>query len=170
MNARDAGPVNATIDQLNQTAAELAEGRDKGKALKYQRMKEQGALPAHIVHLIEQESKKSTSKRAFVTNAINKLFSRQEDGSSSLNLKDPLFQKALPESVMCGLYFNNNVQAFQNALKKGEIARVEDDHGIPYFAFKSFEIGRVDGKSLTQTRTGHQSLTKEADQGAHQGL
>ena len=59
-------------------------------------------------------------------------------------------------------YRHTNVQAFENALKKGEIARVEDDNGIPYLAFKSFEIGRVDGKSFTQTRTGHQSLTKEA--------
>ena len=51
------GKMNATIEQL-QNGGDLDGGRDKGKALKYQRMKESEALPNRVIHLIEVESKK----------------------------------------------------------------------------------------------------------------
>ena len=76
--------MNATIEQL-QNGGDLDGGRDKGKALKYQRMKESGALPNHVVHLIEVESKKASSKRNFITNAIHTLSVRETDGTLSLN-------------------------------------------------------------------------------------
>ena len=85
--------INATIDTLRAgVPLSDAEARDKGKALKYQKTKDQ--LPEHVVFLIEQESAKAAQPRQFKTHAINKLYHKEADGSFSLNLKDPLFCEA----------------------------------------------------------------------------
>ena len=174
--AASTGTLNQTIEELQQAAHGLNEKRDKGKALKYQRMKETGSLPQHIVHLVEEEAKRATSKRSFVTATINKLFTRNNDGTLALNLKDPMFveaqniytkhfskatQKALPQSIMIGLYFGNSLTAFQEAVKRGDVTEVDGEDGKTYYAFQSYEVGREDGKETVQTRTGKQQLTNQ---------
>ena len=53
-----------------------------------------GQLPDYVVHLIEDTSKHASSKRSLQTNAIHRLFTRHDDGSMTLNLKDGLFSAA----------------------------------------------------------------------------
>ena len=167
------GLVNMAIESLEAEASDL---RDKGKALKYQRMKEAGALPNHIVHLIETESKKSSSKRAFATQCINTLFERQSDGALAVRLNHPMFQeaqsiytkhfqkssqRAMPKAIMAGLYFNSNESNLQAAIDQGDVIIVQGEDGKDYFAFSEFEISRVDGKTQKQTRAGNVSLKQE---------
>ena len=155
------GGLNLTIDQLK--AGNLGEEpRDKGKSVKYHKMKEAGQLPEYVIHLIEDQAKSAASKRSFQTSAINRLFTRGSDGSLALNLSDGLFteaqtihtkhfsrgsQKALPASVLKGLYFGNSQAAFDQAVASGDVVEVIGEDGKTYWGFQSYEVGREDGKS-----------------------
>ena len=48
---------------------------------------------SHLMQLIEEESKKSSSKRSFATNCITELFVLEEE-RICLKLTDPLFTEA----------------------------------------------------------------------------
>lgn len=97
------------------------QSRDKGKGQKYARIKD--TLPAHVVDLIEEQSKKAMAPRQFKTAAINRLFKRNANGALELNVTDALFEehkelftqkynkedeKAVPPGIMLNLYFNGN--------------------------------------------------------------
>ncbi|CAE7239026.1 unnamed protein product [Symbiodinium sp. CCMP2456] len=141
-------------------------------------MKEQGLLPDYVIHLIEDQAKQASSKRSFQTSAINRLFTRSGDGTLALNLDHGLFveaqtihtkhfskgsQKALPQSVMKGLYFGNSQAAFEAAVNAGEVVEVTGEDGKTYWAYQSYEVGREDGKSTTQTLTKQQNKLKKGE-------
>ena len=105
-------------------------------------MKMKNQLPEHVVDLVERESSKAASPRLFKTQIINKLFRRTASGRLELNLDDPLFSEhqklyskkfskeketALPEKVMCGLYFGNSENAMNDAKRDGSIYSVEGE-------------------------------------------
>ena len=134
--------VNDAIKQMRKgleeseadaSQSEDGAGRDKGKAVKYAKMRKD--LPEHIRHLVEEESNRKANPRAFKTNLINKLYKREANGTLSLRLDQPIFQehqsvfnkrykkdeeKALPESVMhLGSKLIAHVKQFQVQFYKG---------------------------------------------------
>lgn len=143
--------------------------RDKSKGQKYKAMKDQ--LPEHVVDLIEKESSKKSSPREFKTQVINALFVRNDSGKLELNLSDPVFEEhkrlytkrfaketdtAVPESIMRGLYFHNDSQAFESAKSKGDIMEVDCGNGKTFWAFSSYkkgkEVGAIEEQSLQTSK------------------
>ena len=121
-----------SIEDVRKAQAEDEEfARDKGKGVKFAKMKPQ--LPPHIIHLYDEEAKLKASPRAFRTMLINKLFNKEDDGKFTMNLKDAMFEegrslyekkygkdqnKAMPKSIMLGLYFQHSNSHFQAATMK----------------------------------------------------
>ena len=116
------------------------ESRDKSKGQKYAKLKNSNSLPAHVIDLVERQSAVSPCPRSFKTHVINKLFKKGKGGKLTLDLDNELFaehkkiynkkfntekETALPESILKGLYFQNNQQAFEAARDAGDIQPVE---------------------------------------------
>ena len=127
-------------------------GRDKTKGQKYAKMKAKGCLPDHVLDLVEQESARSANPRAFKTNAINKLFVKDNKGHLALNLDDDLFQehktiyhkkyakeeeKALPETIMRGLYFQGKAELMEEAKRNGDIEQIQGSLATTCFQFRA---------------------------------
>ena len=171
---KDVGKINKTIAELQEGLTDCdEEQRDKGKALKYKKLKDSGALPEHVTHLIEVESKKASSSRQFKSWAINRLFSRAADGQLVLNLQDGLFQesqqvfsstfrkendKIMPKSILKGLYFGNNEQAFQAALDAGDIGEVLEGDKV-MFSFREYR--KKDAKNISHQMNRSTKLDKK---------
>ena len=149
-------------------------GRDKAKGQKYIKLKD--SLPDHIVDLVEKQSLKSASPRQFKSMAINKLFVKNKQGRLELNLTDQLFEEhkkiytkrysterenAMPESILKGLYFHNDDNAFKMALKNGDIMEVDCGGGKAMYAFQSYEKGKEDATVDSQTLKGNSKISKE---------
>ena len=86
--------MNAMQEEDPEPEQETSLARDKGKAVKFQKMKNQNSLPAFVVDLIEEQSKASSAPRNQKTLLINKLFKRLPDGSLELSLDQPVFEQA----------------------------------------------------------------------------
>ena len=69
-------------------------GNCLGPYIKYSKLKEQCALPEHIVNLVENQSKKATSSRQAKAMAINRLFKRDAEGTMSLCMSDGLLRES----------------------------------------------------------------------------
>ena len=85
----------AATGSLNKSVAELKAGlpdeepdtseaaaRDKGKGEKWARMRANGQIPQHILHLYDETAKTATSTRDFRTSIINALFEKMTKGCS----------------------------------------------------------------------------------------
>ena len=171
------GTINKSIQDMQGglTSQDVEESRDKGMALKYANLHKAGRLPAFVSHLVEEESKKAASSRQFKTFVINRLFDRQPDGSLRLNLGSPLLQeaeelysrtyarkaeKALPKSIMRGLYFGNSQEAMDKALAEGEIAETTEE-GKKYYSFTSFEVATEQGKNTSHKMSRQSKLSQQ---------
>lgn len=147
--------------------------RDKAKGQKYAKLKD--SLPDYIVDLVEVQSKKSVSPRDFKTKVINKLFTKGPNGKLELNLGDMMFEEhkriftkkyhgeedaAMPESILKGLYFGNDKEAFENAKKNGDIQEVDVD-GKSFWAFKTYKKGIVTGTTDEQSLKGNQKIDRQ---------
>ena len=85
--------VGGLIAELRELEDKLQERRqlkfgDKGKASKFRKQRDE--LPAHVLHLMEVESKGKLSPRQFQSLVINKLYKRNTNRILSLSLSDPL--------------------------------------------------------------------------------
>ena len=146
--------------------------RDKGKGVKFQKLKSQ--LPKHTQHMYDVDALQHSSPREFRTMIINKLFKRQGNGTLVLNTKDAVFEesrnvferkfgkdqsKAMPKSLLVGLYFQGNTANFQAALEAGDIEEIEDQ-GKLFYAFKELKSGAERGAIKNQNfNAGHQKLS-----------
>ena len=59
---------------------EEKQGRDKGKGEKWARMRKEGLIPQHIIHLYDEGGKGQVSTRDFRTQLINTLFEKNDQG------------------------------------------------------------------------------------------
>ena len=86
------------------------------------------------------------------------------NGKYEMNLAEPLFeehktmysrkygkdeQKALPKSVMKGLYFQNSEADFAQALDCGDL-KVTMDGGNTFYAFRQLKVGKEKGTEHVQ--------------------
>lgn len=165
---------NKKISDEAETEMEVESGRDKAKGQKYAKMKD--SLPEHIVDLVEKQSVKAASPRDYKTMVINKLFKRNANGKLELNLDDQFFQEhkkiyqeryakeqdnAYPESILKGLYFQNDDNAFKLALKKGEVVAVDCGDGKTMYSFTSYKKGKKHGAVEEQVLQGSSKISKE---------
>ena len=65
--------------------------RDKGKGEKWAKMKASDKLPAYIVDMYEKEARTQASPRKLRSTMVNKLFTKQADGSYTINLQDTMY-------------------------------------------------------------------------------
>ena len=65
--------------------------RDKGKGEKWAKMKASDRLPAYIVDMYEKEARTQASPRKLRSTMVNKLFTKQADGSYTINLQDTMY-------------------------------------------------------------------------------
>ena len=167
--------VNLTIEALKQGVPE--EARDKGKAQRY--AKERDNLPQYVRVLIDEESRKSGHKRAWQSAAMNRLYSRQSDGSLSLNLSDPLFQQAstmyesgysrnedqaYPASIMRNRFFNGSKHEFDTALAEGDIYETTGKDDKVMYAFNTMTVGIEQEKRTDHKVTAKKSIDKNTFQ------
>lgn len=119
--------------------AEGGAGRDKATSQRYLKLRD--SLPAHVVDLVDKQSRLSCNPRAFKTQCINRLFKRnKKTGKLELNLEDQMFTEhrdvyskkfaretdhAYPEAIMKGMYFQNDEGAFTRAKDAGDIKAVD---------------------------------------------
>ena len=129
----------AATGSLNKSVAELKAGlpdeepdtsegaaRDKGKGEKWARMRANGQIPQHILHLYDETAKTATSTRDFRTSIINALFEKNDKGLFTMNTGHKMFVEAfkvyqtrfasdqetgMAKSLVMGLYFQNSEQA-----------------------------------------------------------
>ena len=107
---------------------------------------------------------------------INKLFVKGKSCRLELNLSDQLFEehkqiytkkfaketdRAMPESIMTGLYFQNDKQVFRAALAAGDIEAVEGANGKTFYSFTEFKRGKEDATVESQALRGTSKITKD---------
>ena len=64
---------------------------------------------------------------------------------------------------MKGLYFQNSQSHFDQAIAKGDVLEVESDvPGKKFYAFRSYTIGKEEGKNQTHDSSSSKKLTAEA--------
>ena len=164
--------LNASQGSEDDGDEETDTHRDKGKGVKFQKIKSQ--LPKHIQHMYEVDALQHSSPREFRTMIINKLFKRQGNGTLVLNTKDAMFEesrnvferkfgkdqsKAMPKSLLVGLYFQGNNALFQAALEAGDISEIEDQ-GKTFYSFKELKSGTERGAIKNQNfNAGDQKLS-----------
>ena len=152
--------------------------RDKGKSVKYRRMRD--SLPDYVVDLIEHQSQKSASPRAFQSQCINKMFKRNKSGKLELTLESSIFQQhkklykekfqkdesiAYPESIIKGMFYGGSDSRFEAALQKKEIREVESEDPndeAKYFAFRTMKVGTKRAFVDENVLSGHKKVEKDA--------
>ena len=132
----------------------LAEGkaqlRDFAKARKYKRLQDKGAIPSHILDMIENVSKTKEKPREFKSALINNLFEGDGKGGYKLCSNKPMFEshkeayhrqygkdqtKGLPRDVFLFQSFHGYEQALDAAIGRGSVQQWVED-GIEYCGYR----------------------------------
>ncbi len=151
------GEINGFIDATKKDEGQPGEEgedthRHKGKAEKFAKLLKAGALPPHIAHMWQVESKKQPSSRQYQTQLINKLMKKQSDGSYALDCEQHFFeeyrqvvteqkakdsQKGMPRSVFLHTHFHGNEAALKDSINSGEVTSSKDpDTGHEFLSFR----------------------------------
>ena len=141
------------------TSEEEQETRDAGKAKKWRKMADAGAIPAHILDLINEQSKKATNPRKEKTALINGLFVKNSKGGYDMQADSPVFQPAktafdqrygkkeqtgMPKDVFLWQTFHGNEVALAAAIEKGSVEEYEEE-GTTFCSFKKSKVGVTSG-------------------------
>lgn len=155
---------------------EGVEKRDPGKAKKYRKLCDSGAIPQHIVDLIDVQSKKAHNPRAEKTALINGLFIKDDKGQYKMQPNQPKFENAreayskkygkeessgCPRAVMLWQVFQGNEVALNSAIADGSVQEYDCD-GVPYCAFRKTKAGTEKANLSTQKMSaGEVDISKE---------
>ena len=166
------GETKANAEEADEGTMET---RDKMKAEKFARMKASGSLPDFILSMYEDEAKKQAAPRRYQTELINRMFIKK-NGQWQLDLSHSMFtdykavyqknyskdkQKAIPRSLMCGLYFQGSQTKFDEALEIGEIEKVREEGKVEFFAFKEYTVGKERGSQKKVEVKGDKKATAD---------
>lgn len=134
--------------------------RARGKAKKFKKMADSGAIPDHIWELFQKESAKHPKPRQFKTQLINKLFKDDGNGGYIMCAEDPWFQQqqevfhkrygkdeqqGTPRDVFLYQVFHGNSDALDTAIQNGSVQQWEQD-GIPWCGFRKTKAGVENAK------------------------
>ena len=151
--------------------------RNKAAAEKFAKLLKTGALPPHISHMWQVESKKAASQREFQTDMINKLMVKKPDGRWKVQTDHQHFEeyrkvyqehsvrdksKGLPRGVMLASHFHGNADLMDQSIKDGELVVTTDEKsGLEFLAFRQLQ---VEDKMVNQSGehvSGSKKLTKD---------
>ena len=158
----------------------LAEGkaqlRDFAKARKYKRLQDKGAIPSHILDMIENVSKTKEKPREFKSALINNLFEGDGKGGYKLCANKPMFEshkeayhrqygkdqtKGLPRDVFLFQSFHGNEQALDAAIGRGSVQQWVED-GIEYCGYRSTLAGTEKSNlDLMKLREGEKKVSQD---------
>ena len=148
-------------------------------------MTTQGRIPHHICDLFENSAASELGSRAHQTKVINKLFTKQKNGRWQLNVTDPMFEehrstyekkfgkdehKALPKSIIKGLYFHNDEAAFQAAVSSGEVRRTTDGDGHEFWSFRQLKAGTEKSSTHNQETRGLKHIDVQSYQKLNEAM
>ena len=120
--AAASGSLLRRVNALENVETDASASRDKGKAVKYQKMKASSSLPAWVTDLVEEQTKSASSPRAQKSQLI-KLFKRLPDGTLELALDSPVFirvpirTKPTKKHITC-LFMYTNTGSIHSAPEK----------------------------------------------------
>lgn len=168
--------VKASKSEQNEDGDQ--ELRDKQKSQKFHKMLQAGTLPDHIVHMYNQESKKSKDgARAYQTKLINALFSKNSDGTYRLQTEKHQFEEyrkvyhqslakdkteALPRTLMLASHFHGHEGLMKKAIDNGElVSKVDSQSKIEYLQFRKFANIELRGTEEGERVHGLKKITRE---------
>ncbi len=179
----------ASTSGINQFLTEASKGadadpqdqqvahRDKGKAEKFAKMLKAGAIPPHIAHMWQVESKKQPSCRQYQTSLVNTLMVKQPDGTYSLDTTNHMFEsyrkvfveqkakettRGMPKGVFLQSYYHGNLQALNESISKGEVlASKDEDSGVEYLSFREVSLSEAKVNQTGEIVKGSKTLKKD---------
>ena len=153
--------------------------RERGKSRKFQKLKDAGSIPDHILAMFEHESKKQDKPRAYKTALINRLFKSDGKGGYVMQAEDPWFQQqkeimhskygkdeqvGSPKDVFLYSTFHGNQVALQSAIDKGSVQEWTQD-GVVYCGFRQTKSG-VKSAKVDKTSMGSGEVNLQQNQWA----
>ena len=147
--------ADAGQDDKDDDEEEGVEHRDRGKSRKFQKLKDAGSIPEHILAMFEHESKKQDKPRAYKSALINRLFKPDGKGGYEMCASDPWFQQqkelmhskygkdeqvGSPKDVFLFSVFHGNEMGLQSAIDKGSVQEWTQD-GVLYCSFRQTKSG-----------------------------
>ena len=171
---------DAEKDQNSEDASEEENAtRERGKSRKFQKLKDAGSIPDHILAMFEHESKKQDKPRAYKTALINRLFKSDGKGGYVMQAEDPWFQQqkeimhskygkddkvGSPKDVFLYSTFHGNQEALQSAIDKGSVQEWNQD-GVVYCGFRQTKSG-VKSAKVDKTSMGSGEVNLQQNQWA----
>ena len=151
------------------------EFRDHGKARKFRKMSDAGAIPAHILDLINEQSKKALNPRKEKSSLINNLFKKNSKGGYDMIADAPVFEQAkeafftrfgkdqdtgMPKDVFLWSTFQGNEQALAKAIANGSVQEYNQG-GTTFCSFRKTKAGFESGtKQGLHLKSGQVDLDK----------
>ena len=149
--------------------------RDHGKARKFKKMSDAGAVPEHILDLINEQSKKSNQPRQAKTALINKLFEKNGKGGYDMVINKPVFQQhkeswsnrygkdecqGSPKDVFLYQVFHGAAEALEAAIRNGSVMQY-DQGGTTFCSFRRTVAGMSGGSAVKLKAASEQEVSKE---------
>lgn len=146
---------SSSEENAAEEAAEETGKRHRGKAKKFKKMADSGAIPDHIWEMFQTEAAKHPKPRQFKTELINKLFKEDGNGGYIMCAEDPWFQQqkemfhkkygkdeqqGTPRDVFVYQVFHGNSEALDAAIQNGSVQQWTQD-GIPFCGFRKTKAG-----------------------------
>ena len=153
-------PSSSSSRGSSKSSKKAREKRNRGKARKFKKMYDSGAIPDHILDLFEKESKRHPKPREFKSELINKLFKEDGKGGYKMVADNPWFQQqkesfhkkygkdeqqGTPKDVFVYQVFHGNSEALEAAIEKGSVQQWDQD-GVVFCGFRKTKAGVENGK------------------------
>ena len=136
---------------------------DHGKARKFRKMSNAETIPAHILDLIHEQSKKASNPRKEKSSLVNNLFKQKKAFFTRFG-KDQ--DTGMPSDVFLWSTFQGNEQALEKAISNGSVQEYQQD-GVTFCSFRKTKAGIESG---TQQELHVKSGQVELDQGQYTAL
>lgn len=172
----DDGQEAGEEDEGSGEGGERDELRELGKARKFRKMSDANAIPAHILDLINEQSKKAANPRKEKSTLINKLFQKNEKGGYDMVADDPVFEQAreayhirfgkdqdtgMPKDVFLWSHFHGNEPALEKAISNGSVQEYQQG-GLSWCSFRKTKAGIESGtKQQLQLKSGPVQVEKK---------
>ena len=159
------------------------EKRHRGKARKFKKMADSGAIPDHIMQMFEKEASKHPKPRKFKFDLINKLFKEDGNGGYTMCADDPWFQQqkemlhkkygrdeqqGTPRDAFAYQVFHGNFEALDAAIQRGSVQQWDQD-GVEFCGYRKTKAGvanekqeatKFGGKQVQLKGSQYQALNK----------
>lgn len=155
---------------------EHGDKRSRGKAKKFKKMQDAGAIPDHIMELFSGEAAKAGGRK-YKTDLINKLFKENGKGGWEMDATAPWFEASktayhkkfgkeenigTPRDVFLFQSFMGNEAALDKAIENGSVQQW-DEAGILYCGYRKTTAG-IEKSKRESVKTGGGSVDLNQEQ------